>query len=115
MGRDVGQFIGLIAVGSGAVVLLLSYLGAYMLGRSHGRRVEERSAGHLEHADATQRISALESTIYGLSASIDRLMDAQRLLVAQQDHLSRKVGLADRNDRNNAVAIPAIQGRHTPS
>ena len=62
-----------------------------------------------------QRISAMESTIYGLSASIDRLMDAQRLLVAQQDHLSRKIGLADRNERNNAVAIPAIQGRNTPS
>jgi hypothetical protein len=76
MDRDVGQFIGLIAVGSGAVVLVLSYLGAYMLGRSHGRRVEERSPRHLEHADATHRITALESTIYGLSASIDRLMDA---------------------------------------
>jgi ABC-type protease/lipase transport system fused ATPase/permease subunit len=114
MDRDVGQFIGLIAVASGAVVLVLSYLGAYMIGRSHGRRAEEHSPRNLDQLDATQRIAAVESSIYGLSASIDRLMDAQRLLVAQQDHLSRKVGLADRNDRNNAVAIPAIQSK-TPS
>jgi hypothetical protein len=113
MDRDVGQFIGLIAVGSGGVVLLLSYLGAYLIGRSHGRRSEERSPRHIDQADATQRIAALESTMYGLSASIDRLMDAQRLLVAQQDHLSRKVGVADRNNVN--VGIPAIQGHKTPS
>jgi hypothetical protein len=114
MDRDVGQFIGLIAVGSGAFVLVLSYIGAYVIGKAHGRREEQRSSRHLEQADSSQRIAAVESTVYGLSASIDRLMDAQRLLVAQQDHLSRKVGLADRNDRNNAVAIPAVH-RHTPS
>ena len=114
MDRDVGQFIGLIAVGSGAFILLLSYVGAYVLGKSHGRREEERSSRYSDQADATQRIAAIESTVYGLSASIDRLMDAQRLLVAQQDHLSRKVGIADRNDRNNAIALPAAS-RHTPS
>lgn len=114
MDRDVGQFIALIAVGSGAVVLFLSYFGAYLLGRSHGRRAESQMS-RIDQVDSTQRIAALESTIYGLSASVDRLMDAQRLLVAQQDHLSRKIGLVDRNERNNAVAIPAIQSRHTPS
>jgi hypothetical protein len=115
MDRDIGQFIGLIAVGSGAFVLVLSYVGAYVVGKAHGRREEQRSSHNADQASASQRIAAVESTVYGLSASIDRLMDAQRLLVAQQDHLSRKVGLADRNDRNNAVAIPAIQNRHTPS
>jgi hypothetical protein len=115
MDRDVGQFIGLIAVGSGAFILILSYVGAYVIGKAHGRREEQRSSTNLERTDASQRIAAVESSIYGLSASIDRLMDAQRLLVAQQDHLSRKVGLGDRNDRNNAVAIPAISARNTPS
>jgi hypothetical protein len=115
MGRGLGDYIGLIAVGSGAFVLLLSYLGAYLIGRSHGRRDEQRSSHHIEQADATQRIAAVESSIYGLSGSIDRLMDAQRLLVAQQDHLSRKVGLTDRNNQNNAIALPAVQGHKTPS
>ena len=115
MDRDVGEFIALIGIASGAVILVLSYVGAYMMGRSHGRRAEQQSPLYDGQPDATQRIAAVESSIYGLSASIDRLMDAQRLLVAQQDHLSRKVGLADRNDRNNAVAIPAIQTHKTPS
>ena len=114
MDRDVGQFIALLAIGTGALILGLSYFGAYLLGRSHGRREEQRSERHLQQSDSTQRIAALESTIYGLSASVDRLMDAQRLLVAQQDHLSRKVGMTDRNDRNNVVAVPAIASRHTP-
>src|ERR1043165_9221958 len=112
MGRGLGEYIGLIAVGSGAFVLMLSYLGAYVIGKAHGRREEQRSSRQMEQADSSQRIAAVESSIYGLSASIDRLMDAQRLLVAQQDHLSRKVGIVQ---NNNAVAIPAVQGHKTPS
>jgi hypothetical protein len=82
MDRGLGEYIGLIAVGSGALVLLLSYLGAYVVGKAHGRREEQRSTRHMDQVDSTQRIAAVESSIYGLSASIDRLMDAQRLLVA---------------------------------
>src|SRR3954466_12241645 len=111
MDRGLGEYIGLIAVGSGAFVLMLSYLGAYVMGKAHGRREELRSTRNSDHIDATQRIAAMESTIYGLSASIDRLMDAQRLLVAQQDHLSRKVGLTDRNN----VRLPTVQGHNTPA
>ena len=112
--RDVGAYIGLIAVGSGAFVLLLSYLGAYVVGKAHGRREEQRTAHPGEPLDATQRIAALESTIYGLSASVDRLMDAQRLLVAQQDHLSRKVGMTDRNNAR-LPAAPSPKSTNTPS
>ena len=111
MDRDPGAYIGLIAVGSGAIVLALSYLGAYLIGRSHGRRSEERSLRRFDQDDSTQRISAIESSMHGLNSSIERLMDAQRLLVAQQDHLSRKVGLADRNN----VGLPAVKSHHTPS
>src|SRR3954466_1434879 len=111
MDRGLGEYIGLIAVGSGAFVLMLSYLGAYVMGKAHGRREEQRSMRQSDQLDATQRIAAVESSIYGLSASIDRLMDAQRLLVAQQDHLSRKVGVTDRNN----ARLPAVQAHHTPA
>jgi hypothetical protein len=110
MGRDVGEFIGLIAVGSGAFVLVLSYLGAYMLGRSHGRRRMERSDSHMELMDTAHRMAVMERSVQNLSSSLERLRDAQRLLVAQQDHLSRKVGLS--SDR---MGLPAAQGHHTPS
>jgi hypothetical protein len=111
MDRDLGQYIGLVAVGSGAFMLALSYLGAYLVGKAHGRREERRSAQLADQPDATQRIATLETTMYGLSASIDRLMDAQRLLVAQQDHLSRKVGATDRNN----VRLPQVHGHNTPA
>ena len=110
MDRDVGAFIGLIAVGSGAFVLVLSYLGAYMLGRAHGRRQAERSDSHMELIDTSQRLAVMESSVQTLSNSMERLRDAQRLLVAQQDHLSRKVGLS--SDR---MGLPAVQGHNTPS
>jgi hypothetical protein len=90
---------------------MLSYLGAYVMGKSNGRREEQRAMPASDHMDANQRIAALESTVYGLSASIDRLMDAQRLLVAQQDHLSRKVGVTDRNN----MRLPPVQGHNTPA
>jgi hypothetical protein len=110
MNRDLGQYIALIAVGSGAIVLGLSYVAAYMVGKAHGRREEQRSSRAVEQADMAQRLSTVESAVYGLNSTIERLMDAQRLLVAQQEHLSRKIGLGDRNP-----SLPMGQGRNTPS
>ena len=111
MHRDLGDVIGLIVVGGGAVVVALSYVAAYLIGRSHGRREEQRSPQALELADASQRLASMESAIYGLNSTVERLRDAQRLLVAQQDHLSRKVGLSS----ERLPAMPPIQGHHTPS
>lgn len=99
MDRDIGQIIGLIAVASGAVILGLSYMAAYMIGRANGRRQEERSPRAMEQADMAHRLMSMEATVHSLNSSVERLMDAQRLLVAQQDHLSRKVGLTDRSAR----------------
>jgi hypothetical protein len=110
MEHDFGLYIALIAVASGAVVLGMSYVAAYMIGRSHGRREEARSSRAIEQMDAAQRIAALESTVNGLGHSMERMMDAQRLLVAQQDHLSRKVGGVDRS-----LGFGAIQGSKTPA
>lgn len=110
MDRDVGQFIALIAVGSGAVILGLSYIAAYMIGKAHGRREEQRSARAMEQVDTAQRLASVESTVYSLNSTMERLMDAQRLLVAQQEHLSRKIGLGERNP-----SLPVAHGRHTPS
>jgi hypothetical protein len=110
MSRDLGQYIALIAVGSGAIVLGMSYVAAYMIGRSHGRRDEQGSSRALEQADMAQRLASVESAVYGLNSTVERLMDAQRLLVAQQEHLSRKIGLGERKP-----SLPAAQGHHTPS
>lgn len=110
MDRDIGALIGLIAVSAGGVVLVLSYLGAYMLGRAHGRRREQQSASYMEVTDNAQRLAVMESSVQNLSSSVERLRDAQRLLVAQQDHLSRKVGLS-----SERMGLPSVQGHNTPS
>jgi hypothetical protein len=107
-GRELGELIAVASILAGSGILALSYLGAYMIGRSHGRRAERLSPEAMEQADAAQRLAALESTIHGLNGSVERLRDAQRLLVAQQDHLSRKVGLS--SDR---MSLPPSQS--TPS
>lgn len=104
------HFIPLVIVTAGAIVLGLSYVAAYMLGRDHARRSEERSLRSAEQLDAVHRISAIETAVNGLSNSVERLMDAQRLIVAQQDHLSRKVGVTDRN-----LGFGSAQGRNTPA
>jgi hypothetical protein len=108
-GRDLGELIVVVSIIAGSAILALSYLGAYMLGRSHGRRAERLSPEAMDQMDSSQRIASLESTIGTLNGSVERLRDAQRLLVAQQDHLSRKVGLS--SDR---MGLPASTTR-TPS
>lgn len=108
MDRDIGEYIGLIAVSSGAIVLGLSYMAAYMLGRDRGRKEHER-IHDLNGAMADQRLNSVETAVHSLEKSVERLMDAQRLLAAQQDHLTRKVGGVDRH------GFGAIQGRHTPA
>lgn len=92
MDRDIGQYIALIAVTAAAVMLGLSYVAAYMIGKSHGRKEEQGSSRSLEQADMAQRVTSVELTVHSLNSSVERLMDAQRLLVAQQDHLTRKLG-----------------------
>src|SRR5215208_2297360 len=110
MDRGLGQYMGLIVIGSGAFVLAMSYFGAYLIGRAHGRRQAERSDSHIELIDTSQRLAVMESSVHTLGNSLERLRDSQRLLVAQQDHLSRKVGLS--SDR---MGLPGVQGHNTPS
>jgi ABC-type protease/lipase transport system fused ATPase/permease subunit len=90
MDFDLRHYLGLIVITAGAVVLGLSYLATYMIGREHGRRQQERSLLTSDTYDASQRIVAVESAMSSLTNSVERLRDAQRLLSAQQDHLSRK-------------------------
>jgi hypothetical protein len=83
MNPDVGVFIGLIVVLSGAGVLGMSYFGAYMLGRSRGRReveLEQRLGAHgderiMDH----DRVLMVESAVVSMSQAIERLSDVQRV------------------------------------
>jgi hypothetical protein len=76
MEPDVSTIIGLIAAVCTAGVLGLSYLGAYFLGRSRGRRETERE---MMNALPGDRVEAIEGALSTMVQAIERLTDAQRV------------------------------------
>ena len=82
MQPDVGIIIGLIAAVCSAGVLGLSYLGAYFLGHSRGRREAELDLRALDqemHGLPGDRVAAIEGALSTMAQAIERLTDAQRM------------------------------------
>ena len=83
MEGDYSMLIGLISVVCGAGVLGLSYLGAYLIGHSRGRREAELDQRVLEremgHSLPDDRTAAIESALSTMAQAIERLTDAQRI------------------------------------
>ena len=90
MDIDYGVFIGLIATVCGAGILGFSYLGAFMLGRSRGRRElelalerrlgEESEMRHVNH----DRVAMVEGAVASMAKAIERLTDAQRIALLER-------------------------------
>ena len=106
MEADYSMLIGLISVVAGAGVLGLSYLGAYLLGHSRGRREAELDRQMAEQnlpLGDPQRVDEMKHALLSMSHAIDRLTDAQR------------VALLDRM-RSPAEVRPSRAPRHdTPA
>ena len=88
MNPDFGVIIGLIGVTSAAVMLGLSYMGAYFLGYNRARRELERelredrrSSSEEQHAE---RILMVEGALGSIGQALERLTDAQRLVLLEQ-------------------------------
>jgi hypothetical protein len=83
MDFDYGVIIGLIVTSCGAGVLGLSYLGAYMLGHSRGRReaeLDRRVLGReIGQSLPDDRAVAIEGALSTMAQAIERLTDAQRI------------------------------------
>ncbi|HEX7978896.1 MAG TPA: hypothetical protein VF461_09860 [Gemmatimonadaceae bacterium] len=82
MDGDYSMLIGLITVVSGVGVIGLSYLGAYLLGHSRGRREAELDRPGGEHdfrLGDQQRIDAIQLSLSSMAQAIERLTDAQRV------------------------------------
>jgi hypothetical protein len=82
MEPNYGIFIGLISVACGAGVLGLSYLGAYLVGHSRGRREAELDRQIAEQDDRLgdqQRADAIQHSLSSMALAIERLTDAQRV------------------------------------
>jgi hypothetical protein len=112
MDIDFGVIIGLIGVVSGAAVLGLSYLGAYSLGHTRARREVERARRDEEGEDArvghAERILLVEGALDSIAQALERLTDAQRLVLLEQ---ARAAAAAER--RLDPARIR--QQHHTPA
>ena len=82
MDADFSTLIGLISVVCGAGVIGLSYLGAYLLGHSRGRREAELDR-QMSAQDGLlgdqQRVDAIQHSLSSMALAIERLTDAQRV------------------------------------
>ena len=82
MEGDYSMLIGLISVVCGAGVIGLSYLGAYLLGHSRGRReaeMDRQLAEQDSQLGGQQRIDAIQHSLSSMAQAIERLTDAQRV------------------------------------
>jgi hypothetical protein len=82
MDIDYGVMIGFIATLCGAGVLGLSYMGAYFVGHSRGRREAELDRQLAERDDRVadqQRADAIQASLSSMAQAIERLTDAQRV------------------------------------
>ena len=95
MDFDYGVIIGLIATLCGAGVLGMSYMGAYMLGRTRGRneaelerRVDLQDDARLLDHD---RVVMVESAVASMARAIERLTDAQRIALLERVRAANEV------------------------
>ncbi|MBW8768752.1 MAG: hypothetical protein JF589_03265 [Gemmatimonadetes bacterium] len=82
MEGDYSMLIGLISVVCGAGMIGLSYLGAYLLGHSRGRREAEMDRQLAEQDSqfvGQQRADAIQHSLSSMAQAIERLTDAQRV------------------------------------
>ena len=91
MDFDYGVIIGLIGAALFAVIVLLSYTGAYYLGRFRGQRDAERRFRLEEKeraAGSGERVAAVETAVEGLARAVERMTDAQRVALLQSRPLA---------------------------
>ena len=82
MDADYSMLIGLISVVCGAGVLGLSYLGAYLIGHSRGRReaeLDRQIAEQDPRLGSQPQAEAIQHSRASMAQAIERLTDAQRV------------------------------------
>ncbi len=88
MDIDPWIIIGFIGAVSAAGMLGLSYLGAYFIGYNRARRELERASREEEREDVrtghAERMLLVESSLDSIAQALERLTDAQRLVLLEQ-------------------------------
>jgi hypothetical protein len=107
MNGDYGIVIALIAAVCSAAVLGLSYLGAYFLGHSRGRReaeLDQRSLDEEMHGVPGERVAAIEGALSTMAQAIERLTDAQRIALLDRVRVASEPRAPSRSGQHNTPA-----------
>ena len=77
---SVGEIIPVIIVGSSAVVLGLSYVAVYLMGKNAARQELERREPR-EVGEQSDRLDRVEAAVESIALGVERLGEGQRYLL----------------------------------
>lgn len=100
---DIRHLTGIIVIASGAAVLGLSYLGAYLLGRNAGRN-EAGRRDTLPTGREPDRLEQIESAVESIALQVERLGEGQRYLLGSRE-AARGAQPAPRPERRHTTPV----------
>ncbi len=80
MGINVGEIIPVIIFGGGAVVLGLSYVAVYLMGKNAARKELDRRDA-LGVGQQSDRLDRVEAAVESIALGVERLGEGQRYLL----------------------------------
>ena len=104
MDIDVRHLIPLLIIGSSTVVLGLSYLAVYMLGKDAARKEMARRP-QVEPGSQPDRLDRLESAVDSIAVEMERLAEGQRFLLNSRGSDKSAQPIAVKPERRHATPV----------
>jgi hypothetical protein len=104
MDIDVRHLIPLLIIGSSTVVLGLSYLAVYMLGKDAARKEMARRS-EVEPGSQPSRLDRLESAVDSIAVEMERLAEGQRFLLNSRGSDKAAQPIAVKPERRHATPV----------
>jgi hypothetical protein len=82
-GIDFGELTGFIVIASGAAVLGLSYMAAYLMGKNAARKEMDRREV-LQSMRAPDRLDQIEAAMESVAVEVERIAEGQRFLLGSR-------------------------------
>jgi len=103
MGFNVGGIIPLIIFCGGSVVLGLSYVAVYLMGKNAGRKELEWRAAR-EISPQSDRLDRVETAVESIALGVERLGEGQRYLLGSLSD-ERPVKAAPKSERRHPTPV----------
>ena len=104
MDIDVRHLIPLLIIGSSTVVLGLSYLAVYMLGKDAARKEMARGP-QVQPGSQPDRLDRLESAVDSIAVEMERLAEGQRFLLNSRGEEKVAQPIAVKPERRHATPV----------